>query len=327
MTALVQVEDLVKNYARHSTLIGKTQYFNAVDGVSLSIQKGETVGLLGESGCGKSTLGRMMVGLEEPTAGSVLFSGKNIYTLRFEQLRLLHKDMQMIFQNNTTIFNPYFTIGSSIMEVLFNFAAPSSKEALKLVMEMLEKVGLDEECFYRYPDELSGGQRQRANIARAMVLHPAFVVCDEPVSSLDFSIRKQILNLFKELQRSFDVTMLFITHDITTVKYVCDRLIIMYLGKVVESLDSIEDLDEQISHPYTRMLFKSVPAADPEKRRDPQKRLTEHRKGGDLSQTMMNGDGCRFYERCRLRMPQCERETPGLRRFAPGHFIACHCIR
>lgn len=320
MTKLISVKNLTKTYTVKESYGFRKKSINAVDHINLEIERGQSLGLIGESGCGKSTLAKLILGLENPTEGEVYFDGTQISTLSNEQLRCLREHMQMIFQNSASVFDPGFTIGNSMIETLKNFQKGDIGECRRLSEEMLQKAGLDASFMGRYPSELSGGERQRANIARALLLHPCFVVCDEPVSSLDYSLRKRMLDLLNQLKQEFDLTYLFITHDLSTVNYVCDSVAIMYLGKIVEWIGDIQDLENKICHPYSQALFEAVPRLEVGKKRNRVRSL----KGDILTQHSQTG--CRFKERCPYRKTQCE-EEPLLTEYEPGHFVACHRIK
>lgn len=264
---LTETKDLWKHFGKPHSIWRQGEVIPAVSNVSISIEKGCSVGLVGESGSGKSTLGRMLSGLEKPTKGEVLFRGSPISSFSLKAMRPFRKSIQMIFQNSAGVFDPSYTIGGSIAEVIRNNERVTVKECRNRVAEILEQVGLSRDYARRYGRELSGGQRQRANIARALVLHPEFLVFDEPVSSLDYTLRKQILNLLNRLRESLGLTYLFITHDLNCVPYVCDRLMVMYAGSIVEILDLTKYSMQDAVHFYTRMLLDSVPAIHPENRR------------------------------------------------------------
>ncbi|MDF2873947.1 MAG: Nickel transport ATP-binding protein NikE [Sporomusa sp.] len=320
MSILVETQGLKKSYPAGSGLFAKKSCSYALAGVDISVKKGKSLGLIGESGCGKSTLGKLIAGLEQPTGGSVLFKGQKISGLRFEQMRPLRRNLQMIFQNHAAAFDPRYTIGETIVETIQNYEQLSAREYWRTAAAILGKVGLDGAYLDCRPDELSGGQRQRANIARALVLQPEFVVCDEPVASLDFSIRKQILDLLNDLKTSFGLTYLFISHDLSTVKYVCSEIAVMYLGKVVEVLESIDRLEQTICHPYTVALFDSVPVSHPRQRKNRSNCLVEW----DSRQLATAVAGCRFYNRCLHSMLHCALEEPALKYVGQGHYVACH---
>jgi peptide/nickel transport system ATP-binding protein len=318
---LAETLNIRKTYEKQNLFTKGREQVSAVNGVSLKIRKGCSVGLIGESGSGKSTLGRMMVGLETPTEGQALFRGQSISNISLRKMRPLRRNIQMIFQNSSSVFDTSYTVGESIAEVIKNSEKVSKKECLEKVETILEQVGLDALYAQRYPKELSGGQRQRANIARALVLHPEFVVCDEPVSSLDYSLRKQILTLLNDLRNKFGLTYLFITHDLNCVPYVCDIMAIMYAGKIVEQIDLKKNSMQNALHPYTSLLFSCIPAKVPAERK---KRIME-----SIIDTTVIPDSkycCRFFPRCPCCTERCTNEEPLLKKVASGHFVACHIV-
>lgn len=319
MEVLAETQNIRKCYAKSNLFTARKAQVSAVNGVSLRIEKGRSVGLVGESGSGKSTLGRMMAGLETPTEGQAFFREQPISHLSLKKMRPFRRDIQMIFQNSASAFDRSYTIGESIAEVIRNSESVTSKECMLRVHSILEQVGLDSAYARRNPQELSGGQRQRANIARALVLHPEFVVCDEPVSSLDYSLRKQILTLLNNLRNRFGLTYLFITHDLHSVPYVCDTLVIFYAGKVMEQIDLNRYSMQDVLHPYTRLLLSAVPAREPANRK---KGMAE-----SILDTTVLPDYrrcCRFFPRCSCGTEQCRQEEPRLKEIACGHFVACH---
>jgi len=321
MEVLAETQNIRKSYEKQNLFTKKREQVSAVNGVSLKIQKGCSVGLIGESGSGKSTLGRMMAGLETPTEGQALFRGRQISNISLRKMRPLRRNIQMIFQNSSSVFDTSYTIGESIAEVIENSERVSKKECLEKIETILEQVGLDALYAQRYPKELSGGQRQRANIARALVLHPEFVVCDEPVSSLDYSLRKQILTLLNDLRNKFGLTYLFITHDLNCVPYVCDMMAIMYAGKIVEQIDLKKNTMPNALHPYTNLLLSCIPAKMPAERK---KRMME-----SIIDTTVIPDSkhcCRFFPRCPFCTERCINEEPLLKEVASGHLVACHII-
>ena len=314
-TPLVEVKDLKKHFvASKSIMKSKTTYVSAVNGVSLKIRKGETLGLVGESGCGKSTLGRTILRLTPATAGEILFDGQDIGKLKNEQMRQMRKKMQMIFQDPYSCLNPRMNILELVRAPLDVFKVGTPAERLDKVKEMLEIVGMGEQHLMRYPHEFSGGQRQRA---RALISNPEFVVCDEPVSALDVSVRASVLNLMNKLQERFGLTYLFISHDLSVVKHISDRVAVMYLGGIVE-ITSKDELYKNPLHPYTKALLSAIPLPDPEKKAAPQ--ILE----GDLPSPYNPPAGCRFHTRCANCTAKCKEEAPVLKDMGGGHQVACH---
>jgi peptide/nickel transport system ATP-binding protein len=292
----------------------------AVDGVTLTIQRGETLGLVGESGCGKSTLGRAILRLYEPTGGRIVFDGEDISHLGAEQLRALRRRMQMVFQDPFASLNPRHSVGRIIGEPLRAHSLGSRGDVTKRVRELLEIVGLPADAMGRYPHEFSGGQRQRIGVARALAVNPEFIVADEPVSALDVSIQAQILNLLEALQDDFELTYLFIAHDLAVVRHISDRIAVMYLGSVVE-VSSSDDLYVNPLHPYTISLLSAVPIPDPVIERQRETILLS----GDLPSPANPPSGCRFHTRCPYVQPtRCRDQVPQLRPLGTGHTVACH---
>ena len=310
----------VRNLKKYFANPGGTVY--AVDDVSFSINKGETLGIVGESGCGKTTIGRTVIRLLEPTEGEVLFEGKNIFSFGRSQMTRTRKEMQIIFQDPFSSLNPRKTVFDTIAEpIKYHHIIPrgTKRDIEKRVMELMETVGLAERLINTFPHELDGGRRQRIGIARALAVEPKFIVCDEPVSALDVSIQAQILNLLKELQEARGLTFIFITHDLSVINYFSDNIIVMYLGKAVEVAPS-EELFENPTHPYTKALLSAIliPEADAN-----QERIQLR---GELSSPIDPKDECRFVKRCNYYCAQCDKGIPPLIEISPGHFVACHCI-
>ena len=291
----------------------------AVDGVSFTIRRGETLGLVGESGCGKSTTGRSILQLERPTAGEVIFEGRDLTKLRGEELRRMRRHMQIIFQDPYASLNPRMTVGEILDEPLQAHAAAASGARRERVRELLSLVGLDPSFAARFPHEFSGGQRQRIGIARALALNPLFVVCDEPIAALDVSIQAQIVNLLKDLQARLGLTYLFIAHDLSIVRHISDRVAVMYLGRLVEIADW-GDVYAVPKHPYTQALLSAIPIPDPKIEARRQRIVLE----GDVPSAASPPIGCRFNTRCPIRQERCYHEDPELREIAPGHWAACH---
>ena len=317
---LVEAVDLKKYFPINKGVLQReVARVHAVDDVSLQVFEGETVGLVGESGCGKSTFGRTVVRLLEPTEGDVRFEGRSIAHLNARQMRPLRREMQIIFQDPYASLNPRKRVGSVIGDPLKIHRAASGSQRKTRVQELLETVGLSPEHYNRFPHEFSGGQRQRIGVARALALRPKLIVADEPVSALDVSIQSQMLNLLEDLQGEFNLTYLFIAHDLGVVRHVSDRIAVMYLGKVVE-LSPAEELYERPVHPYTEALLSAVPIPDPN--------LAEARERivlqGDVPSPILPPPGCRFHPRCRYATEICAQVEPPLADYGNGHRAACH---
>ena len=319
-TTLVDVKGLKVYFPIKGGLFNRTvAQLKAVDGVDLFVKHGETLGLVGESGCGKSTTGRAILQLIKPTEGSVKLDGTELTTLSESEIRKKRADMQMVFQDPYGSLSPRFTIGQTIAEPLVNFNKGSSKEIDDQVAHLLEVVGLNPHVVNRYAHEFSGGQRQRIGIARALALHPSFIVADEPVSALDVSIQAQVLNLMEDLQEQFGLTYLFVAHNLSVVKHISDRIAVMYLGRVAELSDSAE-LYEQPLHPYTQALLSAIPVPDPEKELKRKRIILE----GDVPSPVNPPSGCNFNPRCWKAQEVCRQVNPPLEEKRPGHWAACH---
>jgi len=299
---------------------GVTGHVKAVDGVSFDVYEKETLGLVGESGCGKSTTGNVILQLDKATEGMVRFDGTNLTELRGQKLREIRQHMQMIFQNPYASLNPRMTVSQIISEPMKTFLPHMSRdEREERVRELLDLVGLDPSFINRYPHEFSGGQRQRIGIARALAVEPAFIVCDEPIAALDVSIQAQVVNLLKRLQEQLGLTYLFISHDLSMVRYISDRIVVMYLGKIAELSDK-EDLFAEPLHPYTRALLSAVPLANPKEERSREQIILE----GDIPSPANPPRGCNFNTRCPVAVARCFEEDPELLELKPGHWCACH---
>ncbi|MCD7813327.1 MAG: dipeptide ABC transporter ATP-binding protein [Lachnospiraceae bacterium] len=318
---LLETKKLKKYYQVNSALQSKKKkYLKAVDGVDLVVHQGEVVGLVGESGCGKSTLGKTVLKVHSVTEGEIIYQGEHIEDYNLAKMRPLRRDMQMIFQDPYAALNPRMTVFASAREPLtiqdMGLTEEQKEERTKAI---LSKVGVTEQHFEKYPHELSGGQRQRVVIARAMITNPKFVVCDEPVSALDVSVRAQVLNLMRRLQRETGVSYLFISHDLSVVKYICDTIYVMYLGKVVEK-SSKKELFENPSHPYTQALISAIPIPD---------LYTDRERiilSGDIPSPVNPPMGCPFHTRCKYATERCMESVPELRDMGGGHCVACHRI-
>lgn len=313
---LIQVKNLKKYFT-----IGKTNLVKAVDDLSLDIYRGETLGLVGESGCGKTTAGKTILGLIEASGGEVVFDGVNITKLEPSRLRDFKKRAQIIFQDPYSSLNPRMTVGDIIGEGLDIHGLAKGKDREARILELLNTVGLNKEHISRFPHEFSGGQRQRIGIARALAIEPDFIVCDEPISALDVSIQAQVVNLLMRLQKEKDLTYLFIAHDLSMVKYISDRVGVMYLGKLVE-LTKSDDLYENPLHPYTKALLSAIPIPDPREEREKHRIPLE----GEIPSNINPPPGCSFATRCQYAQDICREQTPALVERGYKHYVACHLV-
>ncbi|MEM2914897.1 MAG: dipeptide ABC transporter ATP-binding protein [Candidatus Bathyarchaeia archaeon] len=316
---ILEVINLKKYFPLKGGIFSKSVgNIHAVDGVSFQVKKGEILGLVGESGCGKTTVGRLILRLIEPTSGQITFEGKDIYSLNKQEMQKLRQKMTVIFQDPYAALDPRMSVERIISEPLkIHKLCRSSSEIRDRVAQVMERVGLRSEHMTLYPHQFSGGQRQRIAIARALVLNPSFIIADEPVSALDVSIQAQVLNLLRELQSEFNLTYLFIAHDLRVVEYMSNQVAIMYLGKIMEMAD-VDNIYSRPRHPYTEALLSAVPMPDPKTQR---KRITLY---GDVPSPINPPSGCVFHTRCFYRKEECGRIIPDFREIAPNHYISCH---
>lgn len=316
---LLRVDNLMMHFPiRRGVFQRQVGAVRAVDGVSFAVERGETLGLVGESGCGKSTTGRTILQLYKPTAGEVTFDGVNLVTLKGEHMRQMRRKIQMIFQDPYASLNPRMTVGQLVGEPLIVHNVATGAEINERVAHLLETVKLNPAFATRYPHEFSGGQRQRIGVARALALQPSFVICDEPISALDVSIQAQVVNLLEELQEQFNLTYLFIAHDLSMVKHISDRIAVMYLGVIVE-LASRDELHARPLHPYTQALLSAVPIPDPIADAKRERIILK----GDVPSPANPPSGCRFRTRCPIAEGICAESRPDFREIKPGHFVAC----
>jgi oligopeptide transport system ATP-binding protein len=321
---LVKVHNLVKHFpvTRGVILQRKVGAVRAVDGVSFYIDRGETLGLVGESGCGKTTVGRTMLGLYPASSGSVIIDSHDVCCAKIKEMKVIRQKAQMIFQDPYASLNPRWTVNAIVSEPLrVHKLINNDRDRSERVKELLMLVGLSSRLVNRFPHEFSGGQRQRIGVARALASNPAFIVCDEPISALDVSIQAQVVNLLEDLQDKFGLTYLFIAHDLSMVRHICDRVAVMYLGLIVE-LAERNELYEKYLHPYTKALLSAVPIPDPKKDRARQRIILS----GDVPSPINPPTGCRFHPRCPIAGEECRIEVPVWREAAPGHWVACHKV-
>jgi oligopeptide transport system ATP-binding protein len=317
---LLIVRNLKKYFPiRRGVFQRKVGDVKAVDGISFTIKKGETLGLVGESGCGKSTTGKAILQLDRPTSGEVIFGDRDLVKLKGEDLRHFRREMQIIFQDPYASLNPRMTVGEIIGEPLEVHGTTKGKDKEDRVKALLKEVGLNPSFSTRFPHEFSGGQRQRIGIARAIALNPSFIVCDEPIAALDVSIQAQVVNLLEELQAKYGLTYLFIAHDLSMVRHISDRVAVMYLGRIVEIADW-RMIYEDPKHPYTQALLSAIPIPDPVLEAKRQRTILE----GDVPSAANPPVGCNFNTRCPVRQERCFHDDPELRELAPGHWVACH---
>jgi oligopeptide transport system ATP-binding protein len=314
---LLEIKGIKKYFPVKNSLGLTKQYVKAVDDVSFHLYEGETYGLVGESGCGKSTMGRTILRLTTPTEGEVIFEGTDIFKLSNSEFRKKRQDLQMVFQDPYSSLNPRKRIGDSIAEPMVIHKIGNPQERMERVFDSLEKVGLHTDTYYRFPHEFSGGQRQRIGLARALIVNPKLIICDEPVSALDVSIQSQIINLLEDLQEEFGLTYLFVAHDLSVVRHISDRIGVMYLGKLMEEAET-DELFANPLHPYTQALLSSIPHPNPKI-----KQQKVHLKG-EIPSPFNPPSGCNFHTRCPFATDICKQAVPQSVEMAPGHFVACH---
>ena len=316
---VLEVQELCKYFPVKKGIFEKKSYVKAVDKVSFTLKRGETLGLVGESGCGKTTTGRTILKLYNPTSGKIIFNGQDITNLSEKQMVPLRRKMQMIFQDPYASLDPRMTVGDIIGEAIDIHGLYKGEARTERIRELLERVGLVGDHINRYAHEFSGGQRQRIGIARALAVEPDFIVCDEPISALDVSIQAQVINMLEELQEELGLTYLFIAHDLSMVKHISTHIGVMYLGQLVEKGTSDEVYSKPL-HPYTKALLSAVPVPDPEQAKANERIVLE----GDIPSPIDPPPGCRFKGRCKFAKPECGKVDPELKEVEPGHFVACH---
>ncbi len=316
---LLKAVDLKKYFPVRNFFGTSTKYVKAVDGINLEIRKGECFGLVGESGCGKSTLGRTLIRMYEPTGGQIFYDGEDISKKRKKEILPYHKRMQIIFQDPYSALDPHQNVKEIMEEPLRMNGNLSGEERQKWIETLLQRVGMQSDALEKYAYEFSGGQRQRIGIARALSVNPEFIMCDEPISALDVSIQAQVVNMLEDLQQEYHLTYLFVSHDLSMVRHISNRIGVMYLGNIVEIADNDELYDHPL-HPYTQALLSAIPIADPKRARGLKRRIIE----GDLPSPLNVPSGCRFHTRCPYATKRCEAECPSLRQVGKGHQVACH---
>ncbi|TDL30970.1 dipeptide ABC transporter ATP-binding protein [Jeotgalibacillus sp. S-D1] len=314
---LLQVRNLKKYFPITSSLGRHVGDVKSVDGVDFDLYEQQTVGLVGESGCGKSTTGRAILRLTDPTEGEAIYNGRDIFKLKEKEFHKIRKDFQMVFQDPHSSLNPKKRIGEAIIEPMKIHQIGTKRDQMDRAMELLLKVGIRKDQFYRYPHEFSGGQRQRIGLARALAVNPKIVVCDEPVSALDVSIQSQVINLLKEIQENFQLTYLFISHDLSVVRHMADQICVMYLGKIVERAPT-DELFGHPNHPYTRALLSAIPLPNPKIKNE---RIVIK---GDVPSPIHPPSGCVFHTRCPFVMERCKQQVPSMKELTAGHYAACH---
>ncbi|WP_080835341.1 ABC transporter ATP-binding protein [Cohnella massiliensis] len=314
---LLEVKNVKKYYPIGGTFRRAKGFVKAVDDVGFTLNERETLGLVGESGCGKSTTGRTIVRLTEPTGGQALYKGKDLFRLKGRELQSARKDIQMVFQDPHSSLDPKQIVGRAVEETMSIHAIGTKRERMEMAMELLHRVGLREDQYFRYPHEFSGGQRQRIGIARALAVQPKIVICDEPVSALDVSIQSQVINLLQELQEAYELSYIFIAHDLSVVRHISDRVGVMYLGQMMEKAPTNE-LFARPQHPYTRALLSAVPIPNPAAKKE---RIVLK---GSIPSPLHPPSGCVFHTRCPFATERCKAERPALEEKAPNHLVACH---